>query len=711
MKELKLHWSARPLGVLLSALMLLPILALYIFGAPPVRAQGLSATQPQWAVLDFANPSGYGGGDVGRLAADSFVVELAKINRYTVIPRQDVLNGIQSNSLTAPLNLSSILRLGQSLGVNAVVAGEVGSISFSRDRRQAKVTLIVRVIDPRSGFLLNGALAEGYSNLRPIPVTDDEQLVNEAFGNAAFNAVRQISKFSLPVATVLIGRDTQSVTLNKGTRDGLYNGLDMLVTRNGVVTGRIRVSDATNNDSNATITDLGSGIRPEDRATAIYHLPSYTIDRAVGTIKTVSGTDVAIDTPSTGTHRSAFSGLGGILVAIFSAGLLLLAVKAGHNGNDNSLGGAGISSLQAVAGRAQDLGGSLTIIPIGSTVSIPSYIPVAVRITSNIGNINPTNFLEFHIYRSDSPPVLTNPFSLGVVPTFTTSTGGSNGNNNNNGGNNGNGASLGLAGFGAIPLLTQAGHGSLIAFDDLTNKVAVTVSKPDPANSSTLNTLTIQTVFNATTGVNAGLTGTGLQFGQRVSYSVEGLYIQPSTYSTGTLNPGTNSGGQNTSGQNTSGQTGHAQTFQLTGLRPTNTVTYIEPVHPAANAVSGTGASNVNVTVPATRGGDDYVLRISATDASLRSNYHQYAAAPGAYAFSASQLTPTAGAPVVFNNVNLTTDFPGGIAFFYVIGARDSSNNNQNGFNNPYVFSDPLPLTTAGGVTPAIRRFNGRRRA
>ena len=126
---------------------------------------------------------------------------------------------------------------------------------------------------------------KGYSNPRPIPVNDEEQLVNEAFGNAAFNAVKQISKFNLPVATVLIGRDTNSVTLNKGTRDGLYNGLDMLVTRNGVVTGRIRVSDASNNDANATITDQGSGIRPEDRATALYTLPAYTINHSTGHLR------------------------------------------------------------------------------------------------------------------------------------------------------------------------------------------------------------------------------------------------------------------------------------------------------------------------------------------------------------------------------------------------------------------------------------------
>ena len=744
MKELKLHWSAQPLSVLLSALMLLPILGLYLLGAPQARAQGLTATQPQWAVLDFANPSGYGGGDVGRLAADSFVVELAKINRYTVMPRQDVLNGIQADNLTPPLNLTSILRLGQSLGVSAVVAGEIGSISFSRDRRQAKVSLIVRVIDPRSGFLLNGALAEGLSNPRPIPVTDDEQLVNEAFGNAAFNAVKQISKFNLPVATVLLSGDTtlnggqSSVTLNKGTRDGLYPNLDMLVTRHGVVTGRVRISQATNNDSNAVITDLGIGIKPEDRATAIYHLPNFTIDRSVGSFQTASNADVAIDTPSTGTHRSAFSGLGGILVALFTAGLVYAAVTAGHHGGDTSLGGAGTSGAQAIAGRAQDLGGSLTSIPIGSTISIPDYIPVAVRITSDIGNVNPTNFLEFHVYRSDSPPVLTNPFSLGVVPTFTTSTNNNN-NGNNNGGNNngGTGTTLGLAGFGAIPLLTQAGHSNLIVFDDLSNKVSVTASKPDPVDSSTLNTLTIQTLAVTVGGVtlNAGLPNTGLQFGQRVSYTIEGLYIQPSTFSTGTINPGTNTSGNNnnnnnnnnnggnnnggnnngntntnTNGSNTTGTTGHAETFQLTGRRNTNSVTYIEPVHPAANAVSGTGASNVNVTVPATRGADDYILRISATDASVKSSYHQYAAAPGAYANSASPTTPTQGSPVVFNNVNLTTDFPGGTAYFYVIGARDSSNNGQHGFSNPYVFSDPLPLTTASGATPAIR-FHGRKRS
>ena len=751
MKHLKKHWSARPLSILLSVLMLLPVLAVFLLRAPAASAQGLATPQPTWAVLDFANPSGYGSSDVGRLAADSFVVELAKLNRYAVLPRQDLLNGIQNNNLTPPLNLTSIERLGQGLGVQAVVAGEIASISFSRDRRQAKVNLVVRVIDPRSGYLLNGALAEGYSNQRPIPVTDEEQLVNEAFGNAAFNAVKQISRFNLPVATVLIGRDTQSVTLNKGTRDGLYNGLDMIVTRNGVVTGRIRISTASNNDADGVITDLGQGIRPEDRATALYHLPDYTVDTSTHTFRTATTAQVGADSPSAATRHSAFSGIGGILVALLAAGLLLSAIHAG--GKDHSLGGANVSGAHAISGRASDLGGSLSAAPsVGFSSAIPTYIPVAVRITSDTGNVDPTNFLEFHVYRNDAPSALASVASLPTsyattVPIllFGNTAGG------NTAGNNTTqiiGGILGVTGFGQVPLLAQAGHNNLVIFDDFNNKQSITASKPDPSDSTTLirvqggglgfvpGTNTSGTNTTTITPVAIAIPGTGLQFGQRVSYQVEGLYIQPSTYntggtSTGGLNPGTTgnsgqntnntgqtggggqTGGQTTGGQNTTGTVlqGHSETVQLTGRRSTNFVTYIEPVHPFGNSVTGTGATNVNVTVPATRGANDYQLQIS-TDPGF-SSFRTYNAAPGAYA--ATLLDPTNqgigsvtgistlnGSAVVFNNINLTMDFPSGTSFFYRVGARNSADSGQDGFDNPYVYSDPLTLNITG-ATGAIR--------
>lgn len=765
MKHLKQHWSAQPLSFLLSVLMALPVLALFLLRAPAVQAQNLAAQQPTWGVLDFANPSGYGGSDVGRLAADSFVIELAKLGRYRVRPRQDILDGIQAENLTPPLNMTSIRRLGESLGVDAMVAGEIASVSFSRDRRQAKVNLVVRVIDPRSGLLLNGALAEGLSNPRPIPVNDEEQLVNEAFGNAAFNAVKQISKFNLPVATVLIGRDTASVTLNKGTRDGLYNGLDMVVTRNGVVTGQIQVSDASNNDANATITDLGIGIRPEDRATAIYKLPAYTVNHETGTFNGVAASDVGVDTPSAGTKHSAFSGIGGILVALLTGALLLSAVHAGKN--DGSLGGAEVSGgPQAIEGRAQDLGGSQQqIFPLSIVgVTITDYIPVVVRITADPGNINPTNFLEYHVYRSDSPPILSSTANFPGA-TITTGTGGNNTNTNGgntNGGNTNGSTGIGFSSFGQIPLLVQTGHSKLTVFDDYQPKIAVSASKPDTADSSTFLTFTLTSAVTATgttagtntngtgtgtTGFGFGIPGTGLTFGERVNYAIEGLYIQPNTLgantSGGSINPGTgtntgqntnnngqntggqntggqNTGGQNTGGQNTNGQNtsgsgtsgtvGHIQTYQLTGLRYTNYVTYIEPVHPTGNAVTGTGLNNVNVTVPATAGANDYILQIS-TDPGF-SNAQTYKAAPGSYNATATNPTNTGvtlsaatGTAVVFNNINVAAAFPNGTAFFYRVGARDSNNNGQSGFGNPYIFSDPLSLNVTGAppAAPQVR--------
>ena len=702
----------------MSLLMALPVLALLLVGSPRAQAQDLARTLPTWAVLDFANPSGYGSTDVGRLAADSFVVELAKLNRYAVTPRQDLLNAITTNNLTPPLNLTSIEKVGQSLGASAIVAGEISSVSFSQDHRQAKVSIVIRVIDPRSGYLLNGALAEGSSNVRPIPVSDEESLVNEAFANAGFNAVKQISKFNLPVATVLIGRGVNSVTLNKGSRDGLYNGLDMLVTRNGVVTGTVKVSDVSNNDSNAVVTDQGQGIRPEDRATAIYTLPSYSIDKRVGSFRTASSADVSSDSPTRQRPRNFFSGVGGILVALLAGALIVSAVRAGHG--EKSLGGAAIQGPHAVAGRATLIGGAQsTTVPTGVSLPQSLYIPVAVRISSDVGNINPNNFLEYHVYRSDSPVALSSPASLGITATQ------SGGNVNGTGGT----TNTTTFSFGAVPLLAQSGHSNLLVYDGPVGITSISASKPNITDNTQLLTVTASTVGTTATTTTTGtitlgqpIPGTGLNLGQRVFYSVEGLYLQPATTGTGILNPGTNNGSNNSNNNNNNGNNnnnnnnngnnnnnntgnsfGHNQTYQLTGLRSTNYITLIEPVTPAANAATGTGLNNVNFTIPATRGGTDYVLEISADPgfanarrfAPQAGSYNAPVTNPTNYGLTVSAATGTA---VIFNNIDLTTAFPNAIQFFYRVGARDLLNGSSEN-DNPYIFNDPLPVNLNGGAT------------
>ncbi len=757
--------------------MALPILSLLLIRISAVQAQGLAARQPVWAVLDFANPSGYGSSDVGRLASDSFVVQLAKLNRYTVLPREQIVTGIQNENLTPPLNLTSIERLGQSLGVDAIVAGEISSISFSRDRRQARVSIAVRVVDPKSGYLLNGALAEGVSNPRAIPVDDEEGLVNEAFGNATFNAVKQLSKFDLPVATVLIsGNNTLNghnvtVTINKGSRDGIRPGLDMLVSRRGQYVGTIRVAEPTDNDANAEITDIGLGIEPGDRATAIFHMPDYTVNKTTGSYQTATSADLSADAPTTPGHASAFKGLGGILLAVLSGALLLAAIDVGHRGTDTSLGGANVSGVSASEGRVDAIGGGATNIPAGLSYAA-GYRPVAVKISAGIGAIDASNFFEFHVYRSDAPTALSNAEYLltntigSVVPSSSYNLGNNTGTVTNTGTttNTGGFGVLGANGFGQVPLLAQASK-NLVVYDDFNLKTSIVASKPDPSDSTTLDTLTsttfgltATTTTTGTTGTTGGVVtsafangipGTGLGFGQRVYYSVEGLYLQPSTLNTGSttgtgINPGTGTTGTTGNGTtntgtttstntgtggttngagsgttNTSGNTntnngnpvtGHYATFQLTSLRNTNTITYIVPVAPTASSVTSTGAANVNVTVPATAGANDYILQIS-SDLNFSTNTKTYHAAIGAYNVPNPQTNPNqegatagtisvaSGTAVVFNNINLNTDFPGSGTLFYRVGARNSADNGQSNYGNSYVFSDPVNLGLTGAAS------------
>ena len=266
------------------------LLALSLAAICPAQAQNPSANPlPKWVVLDFTNHSGYGGGEVGRLASDAFLVELNKTNTYEIIPRQDVQQGMTTLGISEPLNLDNTQRMGRALAADAVVTGELASVSFTGNPRQARVGLVIRVIDTRSGELINGALAEGISNPRPVPTIDDDALITEALANAAFAAVnRQILRFNLPPATVLAVKDANTITLNRGTRDGFYATLEMMVVRGGVasgnavmggtVVGKIRVGAVTRDSAEATIIGQSPGIQPNDRAVPLYSVPAYVAD-------------------------------------------------------------------------------------------------------------------------------------------------------------------------------------------------------------------------------------------------------------------------------------------------------------------------------------------------------------------------------------------------------------------------------------------------
>jgi len=265
-KRLRNHWTARPISYLATLLTLLPILMMWMAAAPSARADELTRSgQTPWAVIDFDNHSGYGGNEVGRQASDALVVELGKSNHYDVTPRDDIDSGMTTLGQSYPLDTIGLQKLGRQIGVDGMVTGEVASVQFSNSPRRATATVVVRVVDTVTGELINGALVQGTSTPRPISSHDDDSLVNQAIDNAAFLAVRQIQAFTLPKATVLNNEDEVSILLNKGSRDGLYEGLNMIVLRNGSEVGRIRVTNVSADQSDAVVTRRLYGSRKRGR--------------------------------------------------------------------------------------------------------------------------------------------------------------------------------------------------------------------------------------------------------------------------------------------------------------------------------------------------------------------------------------------------------------------------------------------------------------
>lgn len=729
MKRLKQHWSARPISWLLSVAMIWPLL-LFVLSNVPVQAQ--TNGTPTWAVLDFQNRSGYGGAEVGRAASDAFVVELGKSNKYEVLSRQETEKGIADTGLTPPLDAIGLQRLGRGLGVPAVATGEVAAISFSRSPRQATASVIIRVIDTSTGELVNGALAQGRSNPRAIGTNDDDALVNEAINNAAFAAVRQITQFNLPKATVLISRDQNSVVLNRGTRDGLFNGLNMVVTRNNSEVGRIQVSDAQADQSTASVTRRGLGIQPQDRATAVYQLPAYTVQ---GGVLNARNNDVASDGASSSGKRSIFSGVTGIILAILAGALLFSLIKRGSS--SGSLGGAEIGKPVAREGRADVLGGQGAF-PVqtsfvgtttvnGTTGFSPQptplvYTPIVVEVKATTGNISINNFEEFHVYRSDFPPVLQDAASI-------TATGVS-------------GTNLGFTTFGQVPLFASPGRTSLDVFDDGADKLGVSANKP-----TNLLTTGGTTTGGTTTGgfsnsilllnVFGELPGTGIpRIGAHLQYFIEGLYVQPATTGGGSQNPAGNTGTSNTGSNggttgttgNTTGNAGHPGTYQLTGRIPTNFVTYVEPVYlsttgdPVAamntgltgyNAFSvSTGPDNIVINVhstPAVGAGLEYVLELADNLGFSNKKVltpQQTGGSTGPYLGALESAPQTSGPLVTWflrnngsnqdNRVNtLFSGFSTGRQVFARIGARDPQNGTSQD-TNPYIYSDPVQVPTNG---------------
>jgi hypothetical protein len=356
---------ARALSWTLIVAMIVPGIA----SLTPVPTAAQQAARGTVAVVDFTVRPGLQQALLSRAATDAVALELSRAG-FNVLPRTQVQNAIQELSLEPPLDRLGVVKLGKTLAVDSIVSGEVVAVSLEGSPRTARVTIVVRVTDVASGEDINGAAVTGQSNPRVGYVGDDDQLIREAISNAALQAATTIASYTIPEATVLNTVGTDEVLLNRGTRSGIQTGMEMIVLRGKDVVGRIRVTRPSTSDAIAKVISSTLGIQPEDRARAVFKLPTVQLDKG----------KVKIAEPRARPKSAGLSNLGKILVI---GAIIFGATRIARGGS------SGVESVKAEA------------------ITDPSdQISPAVKISwkpSMFAQANQDRIL-YHIYREPADP-------------------------------------------------------------------------------------------------------------------------------------------------------------------------------------------------------------------------------------------------------------------------------------------------------------------
>ncbi|MCC6442464.1 MAG: hypothetical protein IT210_03290 [Armatimonadetes bacterium] len=379
MNKIRKHGFSRFLGYLLTLALMLPsLLSLspawaQIGSAAPV-ARTTSQQVISVAVLDFANKTGVGGALLGRKAADAVVNVMTASEKFDVTPRDQVQREMTNLGYSLPLDRNSMSRLGTNLGVSSFIIGEVIAAKPAERNKPAEATITVQMIDAASGEAVNGATSAGDSGSKVDYTGDPELLMDQALSDAATSAIKSMTDYLLPEATVLMLQGTNEVLLNRGATSGIANGMEMLILRNGEKVGRVRVTVVTPTDSTATILENNRGIATQDKARAIFRLPVVTGKTAVGKARTES---------SRPRGKSGWNVGKLLLAALLVIGVTKIANTSGGGANTPE-GGETAKNVTAIPTTRN-----------GAPVVVVSWKPPAL--------VGRESLIEYHIWRSDRP--------------------------------------------------------------------------------------------------------------------------------------------------------------------------------------------------------------------------------------------------------------------------------------------------------------------
>jgi hypothetical protein len=247
----------------------------------PFTERACAQLMPTYSVgvIDFINESGVQGDMLARTATDAVAVEMAKSNRYDVsITRTMMKTKMDDLGLHSPLSKLDLVRLGEVLSADAMLQGSIRSVQLAGNgpTRRASVTIVCQMVDQASGEIINGAVQSGTSSARVGYTADDTSLINEAVNSAAYLTVRTMIDYVIPEATVMMNIGGSQVMINKGVRAGIKPGMRMIVLRDKEIIGYLDVTSTSPDDSYASVVKSMRGIQPEDKARAIFEMPTVS---------------------------------------------------------------------------------------------------------------------------------------------------------------------------------------------------------------------------------------------------------------------------------------------------------------------------------------------------------------------------------------------------------------------------------------------------
>lgn len=368
MKRIRKSRAARVLSWLLTVVMTAPVFRSMIAPIPALAQAVPTPTSVQTViVMDFVNKSDFMGDALAAYARDAVRVELANSARFEPLTRDEIVSKARELGLHPPYDQVAISKLARELGAQAVVTGEISFVRIDTKAtpKTVHVGLKVRVQEATTGDLLNGAAQIGESKARP-GVSDNEAMAMEAVSNAAVLSVRQILAYNLPVATVLslVGAAGAPLIalINRGSRDGVAPGMEMIVLRRGQVVGKLRVTTVFPTDAEAEVIDNTLGVNIEDKARAIFPMPDFSPDYTT------------IRAPKKPTSTSTLGTLGKVLVVVLIGVLIATASRGGNQ------------AITGVVAEAATLNGS-----------------AAVRLQWRDNIFGSGAQREYHVWRADHP--------------------------------------------------------------------------------------------------------------------------------------------------------------------------------------------------------------------------------------------------------------------------------------------------------------------